>query len=54
MSSYNKLLNNLEMLKLEKIKENIDNYIELINAKKKDVVESRVSYFNNRKKFIFC
>ena len=40
MSSYNKLLNNLEMLKLEKIKENIDNYIELINAKKKDVVES--------------
>ena len=30
MSNYVKLLNNLEKLKLVKIKDNIDNYIELI------------------------
>ena len=40
MSNYVKLTNNLELLKLEKIKENIDQYIDLINNKKKDVVES--------------
>ena len=40
MNNYNKLLNNLETLKLDKIRENIDNYIELINTKKKDIVES--------------
>ena len=40
MNNYNKLLNNLETLKLEKIKENIDVYIELINSKKKDIVDS--------------
>ena len=37
MSNYIKLTNNLELLKLEKIKENIDQYIDLINNKKKDV-----------------
>ena len=31
MSNYNKLLNNLETLKLNKIRENIDEYIDLIN-----------------------
>ena len=31
MSNYNKLLNNLDTLKLYKMKENIDTYIELIN-----------------------
>ena len=31
--------NNLEILKLVKIKENIDKYIDLINSKEKDVVE---------------
>ena len=36
MSNYIKLTNNLELLKLEKIKENIDQYIDLINNKKKD------------------
>ena len=40
MSNYTKLINNLEILKLERIKENIDKYIELINRKEKDVVES--------------
>ena len=34
MSNYVKLTNNLELLKLEKIKENIDQYIDLINNKK--------------------
>ena len=40
MNNYVKLLNNLEKLKLIKVKENLDNYIELINNKKKDIVES--------------
>ena len=40
MSNYNKLLNNLESLKLYQIKDNIDSYINLINEKKKDVVDS--------------
>lgn len=40
MNNYNKLLNNLETLKLNKIKEKLDDYIELINSKKKDVVDS--------------
>ena len=40
MNNYNKLLNNLETLKLLKIRDNIDNYIDLINNKKKDIIES--------------
>ena len=40
MNDYNKLLNNLETLKLLKIKENIDVYIDLINNKKKNFVEA--------------
>ena len=40
MSNYIKLTNNLEVLKLEKIRQNIDNYIDLINSKKKDVVDA--------------
>lgn len=40
MSNYVKLLNNLDKLKLTKIKENIDQYIELINENKKDIVNS--------------
>lgn len=40
MSNYVKLLNNLEKLKLLKIKENLDQYVELINNDKKDIVES--------------
>ena len=40
MSNYVKLVNNLETLKLVKIKENIDKYIELINKKEKDVVDA--------------
>lgn len=39
MNNYNKLLNNLDTLKLFKIKENIDTYIDLINNKKKDIVD---------------
>ena len=40
MSNYNKLLNNLDTLKLYKMKENIDIYIELINKQEKNVVDS--------------
>ena len=40
MSNYVKLTNNLEILKLEKVKENIDQYIDLINNKKKDIVDA--------------
>ena len=40
MSNYNRLLNNLEELKLLKIKENLDTYIELINKQEKDIVNS--------------
>lgn len=40
MSNYNKLLNNLDDLKLFKMKENIDTYINLINEKQKDIVDS--------------
>lgn len=40
MNNYNKLLNNLETLKLLKIRDNIDNYIDLINSKKKGIIDS--------------
>lgn len=40
MNNYGKLINNLETLKLEKIKQNIDTYIELINNNNKDVVDA--------------
>ena len=40
MSNYIKLTNNLEVLKLERIKQNLDKYIELINKKEKDVVDA--------------
>ena len=40
MSNYNKLLNNLDTLKLTKIKDNIDEYIDMINNKKKDIVDA--------------
>ena len=40
MSNYIKLTNNLEVLKLERIKENLDKYIELINKTEKDVVDA--------------
>ena len=39
MSNYNKLINNLETLKLLKIKNNIDKYIDLVNDHKKDLVD---------------
>lgn len=40
MNNYNRLLNNLEKLKLNKFKDNLDSYIDLINNKKKDIVEA--------------
>ena len=40
MINYNKLINNLETLKLLKMRDNIDSYIDLINNKKKDIIES--------------
>ena len=40
MNNYNKLLNNLSVLKLEKMKGNLNNYIDLINNKEKDIVDA--------------
>ena len=40
MNNYNKLLNNLEKLKLNKFREELDSYINLINDKKMDIVEA--------------
>ena len=40
MSNYTKLINNLETLKLERIKDNVDKYIELINKKEKDYLSA--------------
>lgn len=39
-TNYNRLLNNLESLKLEKMKEHLDDYIQMINEGKKDMVEA--------------
>ncbi len=39
MNNYNKLLNNLEVLKLMKIRDNLDNYIDSINKKEKDLIQ---------------
>ena len=51
MSNYVKLLNNLDKLKLIKIKENLDIYIELINQNKKDIVESLYELTNKELEF---
>ena len=40
MNNYHKLLNNLESLKLLKIKESLDQYVDAINDKKKDVIQA--------------
>ena len=40
MNNYNKLINNLEILKLNRIKENLDKYIDLINHKEKNYIVS--------------
>ena len=40
MNNYNRLLNNLETLKLFKFRDNLNNYIDLINNKEKNIVES--------------
>ena len=40
MNNYNKLINNLEVLKLNRIKENLDKYIDLINHKEKNYIDS--------------
>ena len=40
MNNYNKLLNNLETLKLLRMKDSIDDYIDLVNNKKKDITEA--------------
>jgi len=40
MNNYNKLLNNLETLKLNKIKDKMDQYIDLINKKEKNLIDS--------------
>lgn len=50
MSNYNRLLNNLENLKLLKLKENLDLYINLINDKKMDIVEALFELTNEELK----
>ncbi len=40
MNNYNKLLNNLEELKLLKIRDKLDEYIDLINNKQKTVIDA--------------
>ena len=40
MNNYTKLLNNLSTLKLLKMREELDEYIDLINNNKKDVVDA--------------
>ena len=39
-TNYNKLMNNLEMLKLDKIREYLDSYISLVNEGQKDIVDA--------------
>jgi len=52
MSNYNKLLNNLEVLKLTKVKEHLDHYIDAINRKEKDIVESLYELTNLEMDFL--
>lgn len=40
MNNYNKLINNLETLKLFKFKDKLDDYIDLINNKQKTVIDA--------------
>ena len=40
MNNYNKLKNNLDTLKLYKMNENIDNYIDFINKKEKNIIDA--------------
>ena len=54
MSNYIKLTNNLEVLKLERIKENLDKYIELINKKEKDVVDALYELTNLEIELMNC
>lgn len=51
MNNYNKLLNNLEKLKLDKIRENLDTYINLVNDKKKDTVDMLYELTNKELEF---
>lgn len=40
MNNYNKLINNLEILKLFKFKDKLDDYIDLINNKQKTIIDA--------------
>lgn len=51
MNNYVKLLNNLEKLKLTKTKENLDNYIDLINNNKKTLVDALYELTNQELEF---
>ena len=52
MNNYGKLLNNLEYLNLTKIKENIDKYIDLINDKEKNFIDSLYELTNMEVDFV--
>ena len=51
MNNYVKLLNNLEKLKLTKIKENLDSYIDLINNNNKTLVDALYELTNQELEF---
>lgn len=53
MNNYNKLLNNLETLKLLKIKEKLDEYIDLINSKQKNMLVFTAQKKENSQIFLF-
>lgn len=52
MNNYNKLLNNLEELELIKIKENINQYIDLVNDKSKNFVDAVYELTNLEIEFV--
>lgn len=52
MNNYNKLLNNLEYLNLTKMKDNVSQYIDLINDKKKNFVEALYELTNYEVEFV--
>lgn len=52
MNNYGKLLNNLDYLNLTKIKDNLDKYIDLINDKEKNFIDSLYELTNLEVSFV--
>lgn len=51
MSNYNKLVNNLEKLKLQKFRENLDIHLNLISEGQKSIVDSLYELTNQELDF---